>query len=111
MRGAPYYVDTDFVRNQFLVRLVNKQMEPLRFVLRAGTLPDKAVTNGFDQPVEVGPMSEEVRPFIVQVPRSSYRGGFAVSLEIADEPGTFKLKHEVEFLGPDAKLLKEDGAK
>jgi cytochrome c oxidase accessory protein FixG len=111
MRGAPYYVDTEFVRNQFLVRLVNKQMEPMRFVLRAATLPDKAITNGFDQSVEVAAMSEEVRPFIIQVPRSSYRGGFVVPLEISDEPGTFKLRHEVEFLGPDAKLLKEDGAK
>jgi len=49
-------------------------------------------------------MSEEVSPFIIQVPRSFYRGGFVVPLEISDEPGTFKLRHEVEFLGPDREI-------
>ena len=33
MIGAPYFVDAGSVRNQFLVRMVNKRAEPARFVL------------------------------------------------------------------------------
>lgn len=108
MRAAPYFVDEHYVRNQFLVRLVNKREEPTRFLLRAENLPDGSTTNGFETAVEVGPLGEEVRPYIVQVPRDRYAGKFALHLRAMDESRTFNLPAEVEFLGPDPELLKED---
>jgi len=111
MRAAPYIVDQQYVRNQYLVRLINKRDQPTRFILRPRQLKPGIITRGFETTVEVGPLGEEVRPYIVQVPRGQYAGTFTLMLQVTDEPRTFTLNGEVEFLGPDPELLKEDGAK
>ena len=110
MRGAPYFVDTQFVRNQFLVRLVNKSTQPMRFAVTAKEIPPGAVVIGFAEPVELPSLGEEVRPLIVEIPRATYEGSFVMRLEIENQPATFQLKRQVQFVGPDAELLKEDEA-
>lgn len=111
MRAAPYVVDKQYVRNQYLVRLINKRDQPTRFVLRPRQLASGIVATGFETAVVVGPLGEEVRPYVVQVPRSQYTGTFTLTLVAVDEPQTFTLNAEVEFLGPDPELLKEDVTK
>lgn len=108
LRGAPYFVDADYVRNQFLVRLVNKRTKPVRFALTASGLPEGTVVTGFAEAVEVGSLGEEVRPFVIQIPRGKYVGKFAMKVDLTDQPKTFEIKRDVEFVGPDAELLKED---
>jgi len=63
---------------------------------------------GLTEPVTVGPLGEEVRPLVLVVPRSQYQGPFKFTLIASDAEGTFRITREVEFLGPDAKLLRED---
>ena len=107
MTGAPYFVTDDSVRNQFLVRMVNKQSTPVTFQvqLNAGTALQQ---NGLTEPVTVGPMGEDVRPLIVLQPRREYQGPFAFTLTMQDAAGAVSLAKEVEFLGPDARLLREE---
>ena len=108
MTGAPYIVDATTVRNQFLVRIVNKRNTPARFVLRVqqGT-PDMRQT-GFERAVEVAPMGELVQPLVIQQPRGTYSGPFDFQINVADPNGKFQLARNVEFLGPEARLLRED---
>jgi len=108
MVGAPYIVDASSVRNQFLVRIVNKQNVPARFELRVAGAPEGAASIGFDNAVEVGPLGELVQPLIIQQPRDTYTGPFHFEVHVVDEAGSFDLKREVEFLGPEARLLQED---
>lgn len=108
--GAPYFVDAHNVRNQFLVRLLNKRSTPVEFRVRL-TSADPAQQTGLTEPVTVAPLGEIVRPLILQVPRDRYAGPFKFSLLITDTAGTFTLEREVEFLGPDANLLREDAEK
>jgi len=108
MTGAPYIVDSTTVRNQFLVRIVNKRNSPGRFVLRLAGTPAELRPTGFENAVEIGPLGEVVQPLILQQPRSGYAGPFRFEVRIEDEAGTFDIKREVEFLGPEARLLKED---
>lgn len=108
MTGAPYFVTTEMVRNQFLVRIVNKSDKPARFVITLPNAPAALVKAGLGEVVELAPMAEEVRPVIVQMPRAEYVGPFAFRLRVTDEAQTFSLEREVEFTGPDAALLKED---
>ena len=107
MTGAPYFVTEDTVRNQFLVRMVNKQSEPATFhvQLNAGTALRQ---NGLTEPVTVAPMGEDVRPLIVMMLRRDYQGPFAFTLTMTDAAGAVSLAKEVEFLGPDARLLREE---
>ena len=108
MTGAPYIVDDATVRNQFLVRIVNKRRESARFVLQVNRAPNDVRQTGFDSVVEVGPLGELVRPLVLQQPRSTYTGPFRFEVRVEDSAGTFHLEREVEFLGPDAKLLREE---
>jgi len=108
MLGAAYFFDARAVRNQFLVRLVNKRETPQRLVVALQGAPAGVAQVGFEQPVELAGMGEDVRPLVVLVPRSLYAGAFRCRVTVRDEVGTYQLTREIEFLGPDPRLLKED---
>ncbi|MCB1104597.1 MAG: cytochrome c oxidase accessory protein CcoG [Opitutaceae bacterium] len=105
--GAPYIVTEDAVRNQFLIRLLNKRAEITDFIVRVDS-PVPVKQTGFEDPVIVGPIGEEVRPLVLRVPRTGYAGSFKFTITISDVQQSFSITREVEFLGPDARLLKED---
>ena len=107
MTGMPYVVTPDAVRNQFLVRLVNKRAVATAFVVTTANAVDARQT-GLDAPVTVPPLGEEVRPLMLVQSRGTYTGTFRFTVVVRDTAGTFELKREVEFLGPDARLLQED---
>ena len=108
MQGAPYFVATESLRNQFLVRLVNKRDSEQKFVLTLPDAPAGLIQTGFSTAVTVGPMGELVTPLVLQVPRATYSGRFHLTVEVRDEAGSFTLKREIEFVGPDPALLREE---
>lgn len=108
MTGAPYIVDDVSVRNQFLVRIVNKRNEPARFTLRLDQVPAELRQVGFDGAVEIAPLGELVQPLVLQQPRERYNGLFRFLVRIEAADGSYRLQREVEFLGPEARLLREE---
>lgn len=110
MTGAPYIVDDATVRNQFMVRIVNKRSEPVRFVVRVDRAPGDLRRTGFDGSVEVESLGELVQPLVIQLPRGSYDGPFHFQVRVESADGMFRLSREVEFLGPEARLLREEEA-
>ncbi|MFA6959482.1 MAG: cytochrome c oxidase accessory protein CcoG [Opitutaceae bacterium] len=108
LTGAPYFVTEDAVRNQFLVRIVNKTDHVARFVVTLPDAPDALLRTGLDDGVELAPLAEDVRSLVVQMPRNHYEGEFALTVRLADEAGTFSLERVVRFVGPDKELLEED---
>ncbi len=106
--GAPYIVSADYVRNQFLVRIVNKRNEPARFALQLARTPAHLVQSGLTALIEVGPLGEIVQPLVLQQPRADYAGPFNFVVRIEDTGANFHLQREVEFLGPEARLLREE---
>jgi cytochrome c oxidase accessory protein FixG len=107
MQGAPYIVDDASVRNQYLVRIVNKRNRPVTVSARPVADAAGLAWTGLDQPVTVGPNSEEVRPLIVTVPRAQYVGPFHLIVELTDEAGEIRIERKVEFLGPNADRLQK----
>ncbi len=110
MPGAPYVVSASTVRNQFLVRLVNKTDAPQRFVVALPGAPGEVTRTGFDGAVELPPLGEQVVPLVLQVPRLSYQGKFDLRVVVANEAHTYSLEKDIEFIGPDPRLLREDEA-
>lgn len=108
MTGAPYIVDSATVRNQFLVRIVNKRNVPARFTVQLEGAPHGSRQVGLEAVVEVGPLAEIVQPLIVQQARPEYSGPFEFRIRAVDAAGTFHLERAVEFLGPEARLLREE---
>jgi cytochrome c oxidase accessory protein FixG len=109
MIGAPYIVDASAVRNQFLVRLVNKRNVPAQFVVTIGGESRGLRAVGLDAVIDVGALGERVQPLILQQPRERYDGPFHFEVRARDATGEFELVREVEFLGPEARLLREEG--
>jgi cytochrome c oxidase accessory protein FixG len=103
--GAPYFIDATKVRNQFLVRLVNKHDVPesFRITTEGGVLHQ----DGFEQVVTLAPLGEEVRPLVLSVQRAAYTGPFHFAVVVKPESGGYELRREVEFTGPNAALLKD----
>jgi cytochrome c oxidase accessory protein FixG len=110
MTGAPYIVDEGTVRNQFLVRIVNKRNTATRFEVRVSHTPAATRHLGFEAPVEVPPLGEFVQPLVLQQTRGAYAGPFKFEVGVVDAEGKFHLEREVEFLGPEARLLREEEA-
>lgn len=108
MTGAPYIVDDTTVRNQFLVRIVNKRNESAQFAIELDDAPEDVRQSGFAAAVEVPPLGEIVQPLILQQPRRSYTGPFHFEVRVVDPAGKFHLERKVEFVGPEARLLRED---
>jgi len=108
MSGAAYFVSADDVRNQFMVRLLNKRNEPSTFTLTLSDLPAGTTQNGFASSVVLGPMAEQVSPFVLRIERKNFTGPFKFTIHVQDQSRAFTLSRQVEFLGPDARLLQEE---
>jgi cytochrome c oxidase accessory protein FixG len=107
--GMPYFVDAATVRNQFLVRLVNKRDEPVSFRVVAETPEGVEIRQtGFENAITLAPLAEEVRPFIVSVPRETYAGGFRFQVVARPEAGGYELRRRADFTGPEPELLREE---
>lgn len=108
MTGAPYFVDTDSVRNQFNVRVVNKQTAPAVFELSVSAVdvaPEGLRWTGWEGGVSVAPGEEVVRPLILFVPRPAYTGKFRLKLAVTGSASDARVEREIEFVGPHPKLL------
>jgi polyferredoxin len=108
MSGAAYFVGRDDVRDQFLVRLVNKQPVPATFNVEVAGGPAALVTSGFAAPVTVPAWGEQVTPLVLVLPRHDYTGSFFFTVTVRDEARSFSLARTVEFMGPDPKLLEDE---
>jgi polyferredoxin len=106
--GAPYIVSADTIRDQFLVRIVNKRNLPVRFVVSLEHAPAGLVQSGLLQPVDLPPLGEVVEPLVLQQARKDYQGPFALKVRVQDAAGSFHLSREIEFLGPDVRLLRDE---
>jgi cytochrome c oxidase accessory protein FixG len=108
MSGAAYFVNRSDVRNQFMVRLVNKRSAAMTFVVATEGVPAGVKLTGFDAPVTLAPLAEQVSPLVLAVDRQLYTGPFHFTVRVQDADGTFQLARAVEFMGPDPKLLREE---
>ncbi|MGE9292261.1 MAG: cytochrome c oxidase accessory protein CcoG [Puniceicoccales bacterium] len=105
MPGSPYVVDQNDVRNQFLIRLINKRNAPVAYTLTIESSAPGVSFAGFDQAVELAPMEEVQRPLVLMQQRADYKGESTVTLHFKGEPGEFEVTKQVNFLGPDPRLI------
>ena len=106
--GAAYFVERDTVRNQFMVRVLNKRTTPAAFTVSVEHLARGVAVAGADAPLAVDPMGEQVHPLVLTASRAHYPGPFHFKVRVRDSTGRFDASREVEFLGPEAKLLEEE---
>jgi cytochrome c oxidase accessory protein FixG len=98
MTGAPYYLMDEGVRNQYLVRIFNKQTHPQKFTLRVVNGPAGLTTIGTDKPIEVAALGEEKVMLMATIPQKAIKGPFQFDVEIKAD--SFSTTKNVPFLAP-----------
>jgi cytochrome c oxidase accessory protein FixG len=103
LTGAPYFVDGDAVRNQFLLRVFNKRHEPLRFEVRVSAPGQpRLAAGGAEGGIEVGPGTEEMRPLVLTLPRADFRDTFPVRVDVVADKDPSPIRKTIPFVGPSA---------
>jgi cytochrome c oxidase accessory protein FixG len=107
MPGVPFYITDTHIRNQYQIRLINKDSKPLAFsvFVQANGLTMPLEATGVEPGTVFQPMEERNVTYVVRVPRESFTGAFPLEILIMAEPGGTQITQEVEFLGPDPELL------
>lgn len=110
MTGQPFYVSEGQIRNQFMVRVINKRNEPRTFRLSLqGDDAAKVNVTGTETPLTIGPLGEEVRPLVLTLPEKSFTKPFRLVVRVTDEAsGTATETRPIEFTGPDIRIQNND---
>lgn len=107
MTGTAYVVDKDAVRNQFMVRLLNKESVPQVVEISVTGGPESLERVGFLGQVELEPLEEIIKPLVLRVPLETYEGRFRFEVQVRSQDGRFQIERQAEFNGPEAALLRE----
>ena len=74
MTGPPYYIGQTTLRNQYMVRVVNKTNGPQSYHLSVDAGNTGLTVSGTETSLEVPPMGEKLRPIVVTVEKANYNG-------------------------------------
>ena len=106
MIGAPFYVANGVLRNQFLVRVINKHNSPSTYKLEmVGHLPPELSVTGFVETLQLPPLGEEQKTLVLSLPEASFKAPFKLQVKVTDAiHGDSVTTRVMEFLGPDSSL-------
>ncbi len=106
MVGSPYYVADGVVRNQFLVRVINKRNEPSTYRLElTGAAPPGLQVTGAEEALRLEAMGEEQKTLVLSLPEAGFSGPFKLQVKVTETAsGASMTTRVMEFLGPDPRL-------
>jgi cytochrome c oxidase accessory protein FixG len=99
MSGMPYYKTETGIRNQYMVRIINKSQSDKRFIFYVDS-PYTVTTNGVDTEFTIGPMDEIVRPLVVSMSHDLYKDKFNLEIIAQQSNPEVTIARQVKFLGP-----------
>jgi cytochrome c oxidase accessory protein FixG len=110
MPGSTYFQSAGELKNQFLIRLINKRTEPrsYRFALE-GDVPAAMKASGTETALTLPGQKEDVRPLVLSMPVDQYQHPLKMVVRITDvDSGATMTTRPLEFVGPTPKL-KDNG--
>ncbi len=112
MQGRPYYLagENSLIRNQYQVRVINKQNTPVNLDVRIEAPIEALKATGFTGSINLDPNSEAVRTLVATLPVEEWTGEFSISIKIegaTDAGKSFSMSETVKFVGPDPLALRE----
>lgn len=100
MPGAPYYRTGGLLRNQYTLRIINKENQPRIFDVTLTADGQDIRWSGFESGVEVKALDEAQRPLVVTLPEEKFRQRFDVEVRVARRDGGPAVTRTVPFIGP-----------
>ena len=108
MTGAPYYVGEAGVRNQFQLRIINKQQTEQEYRVTLDKAPQGTLLGGVSGSLKVAPQSEQQQVLMIEIPRAVYTGKQSMQISVTNAAMQDTQIIEFEFTGPNPRLLTED---
>jgi len=102
--GMPFFMNDEVVRNQFTVRLINKQNEEALFHFEIESDTPISAT-GMIEDVLLDGQEERTHTLVIETKKSDYRGKFPMTFQLLDEDNQVVAEKKIDFLGPDPRLL------
>ena len=106
MGGAPYISDESGVRNQFFVRVINKENLVRDYTVMVKTDAANVSVMGAGTPFAVEPMAEVIHPIIVTLDKAAFTGEFELGVTLENGSGEVISEREIHFVGPDPRFFK-----
>jgi len=102
MPGSAFYEEQGTLRNQFMVRILNKLAQPTAVTVTASAaaLPELRAI-GFESEMAIGPRAEIQRPLIVTLPSAAWRGAGTLQITFTRADGKVIETKTMPLLGPD----------
>jgi len=110
MTGSPYYITEEGIRNQYMVRVINKSDDTKTYRIAATAEGQTYTMGGNEDGITVEPLGEEVRPIVIRLARENYQGRFPLEFTLLNPEGKAVVTRQAEFLGPKPELLRGSGA-
>lgn len=98
--GIPYVVSGGDVRNEFLLRVLNKRNQPVTFELTIEGGPKSLSRRGGEGGIVVGPLGEQMLPVVVTIPRAELHGKLPLRVRVTSKIDGTTIEKTVPFLGP-----------
>jgi cytochrome c oxidase accessory protein FixG len=104
MVGAPFYVSDGVLRNQFLIRVINKHNSPCSYKLEiVGDKPASLSVSGFVETLKLPALGEDQKTLVLSMPQEAFKSPFKLRVKVTDElHGDAVTTRFMEFLGPDS---------
>ncbi len=102
MVGAPYYLTEESVRNQYLMKFLNKENRPLKCRVMVEAEGKPVILTGVEDEIEIPALGEQMRPLVVTLARSEFHESFPLKVTITSPDHSFVISKSLPFLGPEA---------
>ena len=99
MRGAPYVLDGETIRNSYELHVVNKNNVETRFHIAVQT-PLRSQLVVPQNELQLGPLESARVPIFVTVERADFKLPFEVVVDVQETPGELHRQARARFLGP-----------
>jgi cytochrome c oxidase accessory protein FixG len=111
MSGAPFYVADGNVRNQFLIRVINKRSEAMRYEFEVeGEKGPNWQWRGLEDGLELPGFGEDQKVLVISIPEETFETKKTLKVRVKEATGDAEsVTKALELLGPDPRL-KQQGA-
>lgn len=101
--GTAFNVSNGIIRNQFMVRVINKRNTPSLYTFSIeGDLPAGLQVAGHEAPLELPPLGEELKSLVFTLPVTGYQKPSRMVIRVTEAAtGRSVTTMPIEFVGPD----------
>lgn len=108
--GTAFVLFNGTVRNQFMVRVINKRNEASDYTVSVeGDVPKELQIAGNDTPLHIPPQGEELKSLVFTMPLAAYIKPLKMVVRVTETAtGSSTTTMPIEFTGPDPKTQNHD---